>query len=244
MWHTKVIMWLLIIAIIFLSESESVYKDAEADTRSDFLFYKESFDESQLDLTHLWHFEGQGKAQIGNGKLALQDEAIGVVLWNRQDFPSDVRLQFDLSFSNNRGIGVFFVAARGLEGEDILKDLPNRTGNYSQYIKGKINNYGFSLHRFYPDGGHNPGTNLRKNSGSHLVNHVEPDPVMNSSHTYHVSIEKDGTNLRMWVDGNLIHDWKDDGKNGAALGGGKIGFRVRGHPSCIMYLDNIVINSL
>jgi hypothetical protein len=28
------------------------------------------------------------------------------------------------------------------------------------------------------------------------------------------------------------------------LKGGKIGFRIRGHRSCIMYLDNIVIKSL
>lgn len=45
-------------------------------------------------------------------------------MWARQDLPSDMRLQFDLSFINNRGIGVFFVGARGIEGEDILNDLP------------------------------------------------------------------------------------------------------------------------
>lgn len=155
-----------------------------------------------------------------------------------------MRLEFDLSFSNSRGIGVFFIAARGLEGEDILKDLPKRNGKYNQYTKGKINSYGFSLYRFFPDGKHNPGTNLRKNSGFHRVNHIRPDPVMKANQTYRIRIEKVGDHLRLWVDGNLIHDWEDDGTHGATLKGGKIGFRIRGHRSCIMYLDNIVIKSL
>lgn len=239
--YSKVSTWLSAIVVILIADSVSAHKEVQVDTKSASVSFEASFAGSQLDLTHIWHFEGRGKAQIDNGRLALQDDGVGAVLWTRQDFPSDVRLQFDLSFSNNRGIAVFFVAARGVEGEDILKDLPQRTGKYGQYTKGKINNYGFSLHRFYPGGRHNPGTNLRKNSGSHLVNHVEPDPVMKANQTYRVRIEKVGGHLRLWVNKTLIHDWKDDG---ATLKGGKIGFRLRGHSSCIMYLDNIVINSL
>ena len=237
----KINAWLSAIVVILIAGGLLAHKEVEAVTKSDSVSFEESFAGSQLDLIHLWSFEGQGKVQIDNGRLALQDAGVGVVLWARQDFPSDVRLQFDLSFSNNRGIGVFFIAARGVEGEDILKDLPERTGNYAQYTKGKINNYGFSLHRFFPDGRHNAGTNFRKNSGSHLVNHVEPDPVMKANQTYLVRIEKVGGHLRLWVNESLIHDWKDDG---ATLKGGKVGFRLRGHSSCIMYLDNIVINSL
>jgi len=240
----KITTWLSAIAVILIAGCVSAHKEVEVDTKNDSVSFEASFAGSQLDLTRIWHLEGQGKAQIDNGKLALQEAGVGIVLWARQDFPSDVRLQFDLSFSNNRGIGVFFVAARGVEGEDTLKDLPKRTGQYGQYTKGKINCYGFSLHRFFPDGRHNAGTNIRKNSGFHLVNHVEPDPVMKANQTYRVRIEKVGGHLRLWVDGNLIHDWKDDGTHGATLKGGKIGFRVRGHPSCIMYLDNIVVNSL
>lgn len=232
------------IVVILIAGGVSAQKKVEVDTKSDSVSFEASFAGSQLDLTNIWHFEGQGKAQIDNGRLALQDAGVGAVLWARQDFSPDVRLQFDLSFSNNRGIGVFFIAARGVEGEDILKDLPERTGKYGQYTKGKINNYGFSLHRFFPDGKHNAGTNIRKNSGSHLVQHVEPDPVMKANQTYRIKIEKVGGRLRLWVDGNLIHDWKDEGMNSATLKTGKVGFRVRGHPSCIMYLDNIIINAL
>jgi len=235
--------YLLAFAVALGADCASSNEEVEENTAKDSILFQTSFPESQLDLTRTWHLEGQGSAKIDKGKLALNDTGAGVVLWARQDFPSDVRLQFDLSFSNNRGIGVFFVAAKGVHGEDILKDLPKRNGKYNQYTKGKINCYGFSFHRFFPDGKHNEGTNLRKNSGFHLVNHVRPDPVMKADETYRVSIEKVGGHLRLCVNGNLVHDWEDHGTHDAALKGGKIGFRIRGHHSCTMVLDKIVVNS-
>ena len=240
----KITVWLSAIAVIMSSGWVSLDKQVEANIKKNSVLFQTSFNESALDLTRIWHLEGQGKAQIDNGRLALQDTGEGIVLWLRKDFPSDLKLQFDMSFNNNRGIGVFFISAKGVKGEDILEDLPKRNGSYPQYTKGSINCYGFSLHRFFPDGRHNAGINIRKNSGFHIVNHVEPDPVVNYNQTYHVIIEKIGGWLRLWVDGDPVHDWKDDGRHGPALKEGKIGFRIRGHSSCIMYLDNIVINSL
>jgi hypothetical protein len=61
---------------------------------------------------------------------------------------------------------------------------------------------------------------------------------------YHVAIRKTGARIQMWVDGQLLHDWTDDGTHGPALRGGKIGFRVRGDTSCTMMLDNIVVRAL
>lgn len=232
-----------IIAVALIAGCVTAQKKVEVDTRNHTAIFQANFAESQLDLTLVWHLEGRGKARIDDGRLALQEDGAGVVLWLRRDLPSDMRLQFDLSFSNNRGIGVFFIAARGVAGGDIIRDLPKRTGKYEEYIMGKINCYGFSLHRFFPDGRHNVGTNIRKNSGAHVVNHVEPDPITKADQTYHVAIQKVGGHLRLWVDGNLVHDWEDETTHGDVLKGGKIGFRLRGHPSCIMYLDNISITS-
>ncbi|MCK5803987.1 MAG: DUF1961 family protein [Lentisphaeria bacterium] len=191
-----------------------------------------------------WFLEGKGTADIQDGKLALQENGEGIVLWLKQDFPSDMRLEFDLTFGNDRGIGVFFFAARGGGGEDILQAVPPRDGAYGQYTRGALDCYGLSLHRFYPDGRHNAGSNLRRNSGFHLVNHVEPDPVQETGKTYRVQIEKQGARIRVWTDGALTHDWTDDGSFGAPLEGGKIGFRLRSDPSCIMYLDNITVVTL
>lgn len=239
----KITAWLSAIAVILSTGWVSFDKGVEAGPDKGSVLFQANFTESEINLSRIWHLEGQGKAQIDNGKLALQDTGEGIVLWIRKDFPSEMILQFDISFNNNMGIGVFFISAKGIKGEDILEGLPKRNGSYRQYTGGSINCYGFSLHRFFPDGRHNAGSNIRKNSGFHLVNHIEPDPVMKDNQTYHVKIEKIEGWLRLWVDGDLIHDWKDDGTQGTILKEGKIGFRLRGHPSCIMYLDNIAINS-
>lgn len=208
--------------------------------KADTLFTS-AFDAQDADLDAAWHLDGPGKLWIDNNRyLNLQETGSdGITLWLKQDFPADVRLTFSLSFSNNRGIGVFFVAAQGLEGEDILTDQPERTGQYAEYVKGNIRCYGFSLHRFFPDGAHNAGSNLRKNPGFHLMNHVEPDPIMDAEHAYKITIAKTATRLRLSVDDALIHDWTDEGKHGPPLQAGKIGFRLRADASCIMRLRSV-----
>ena len=206
--------------------------------------FRAEFSSGQLDLSETWHLEGEGRAWVDNGRLAVRDEADGVVLWIKRNFPDGVRLRFDLAFSNNRGLGVFFIAAKGTQGEDVLSGLPERTGKYGEYTKGQINCYGFSLHRFFPDGRHNPGINLRKNRGFHIVSHAEPDPMKDSDKSHSVVIEKQGNRIQMRVDGDLVHDWEDEGEHGKALTDGKIGFRLRGDPTCRMYLDNIEIDPL
>ncbi|MBS3762995.1 MAG: DUF1961 family protein [Planctomycetes bacterium] len=204
------------------------------------VLFEEDFSDEQLDLKNTWKLEGTGRAWIEGNSVALQEEPAGqgVVLWLRRDLPSDLCLEFDLSFSNNRGIGVFFLAAKGTQGEDILEDLPPRTGAYPEYTSDRINCYSFSVHRFFPDGRHNEGTNIRRNSGFNLVNHVEPDPVMEAERPCRLRVEKVGPQLRVWVDGELVHHWTDNGEYGEPLGGGKVGFRLRADDSCVMYVSN------
>lgn len=231
-------------AMVSISAYSFIFSGCATNTTNNAVLLQADFSEAEFDVASTWHLEGRGDARIDTGRLALQDTGVGIVLWAQQDFPSDVRLQFDLSFSNNRGIGVFFIGAQGLEGEDILTEQPQRDGSYDPYIKGNIHSYGFSLHRFFPDGRHNPGSNIRKNSGFGIVNHVEPDPIMQAGQIHRIQIEKTGGHLRLWVDDKLIHEWQDDGTLGPILQVGKIGFRIRGDRSCVMYLDNIVVSAL
>jgi hypothetical protein len=211
-------------------------------SRNEVLF-ESDFQDGALDLQETWKLEGDGEAGIEDERLALQEEpeGRGVVLWLRRDMPAEVRVEFELAFSNNRGIGVFFLAAKGTEGEDILRELPERTGAYPEYTSGRINCYGVSLHRFFPSGEHNEGSNIRRNAGFHLVHHAEPDPVMESERPYRLVIEKRDARLRLWVDGELVHDWTDVREHGQPHAEGKVGFRLRGHHSCVMYLDHVRI---
>lgn len=207
------------------------------------LLFETTFDEDQLDLDSTWHLEGTGQTAIHDGTLTLREdpEGVGVVLWLRKDWPNDFHLAFDLSFSNNQGIGVFFFAATGADGSDALTGTQPRTGNYDEYIHGDLHCYGMSLHRYWPDGRNNPGANLRRHPGFHLLSQAMPDPALEAERTYRIEIVKTGPRIRIFVDHKKIHDVVDDGALGPPLQSGKIGFRLRGHHSCIMRLDNITI---
>lgn len=195
-----------------------------------------------LNMDDIWKLEGTGSATIEDGKLILKEDpdGVGVVLWTRENWPGDVELSFDVSFSNNRGIGVFFFAARGAQDEDLFETPTKRTGDYEEYIHGDINAYSASFHRYWPTGENNPGANLRRNAGFNLLHAAEPDPMLEADRTYHVLIRKEGPAIRIAIDGTTVHDYTDVDP----LGSGKIGFRLRGDASCRMMLDNVVIRGL
>ena len=208
--------------------------------------FETDFNHSDGVLARAWHLEGTGEAKVREGALSLQEDpdGVGVVLWTRQDWPADLRLSFDLSFSNNRGIGVIFLAAKSSDGSDALQNSVERTGAYDEYTRGDLDSYSLSLHRYWPDGRNNPGSNLRRNRGFHLLNQALPDPCLEAGQVYRVEIRKEGPVLTVWVDGTQTHHAVDDGKHGTPLGRGKIGFRLRGDASCVMRIDNIQLSEL
>jgi hypothetical protein len=210
------------------------------------LLFKEDFKEPSTSIPSGWVLEGTGIATIREGALHLREktDGVGAVLWTEKDWPANFKLSFEVSFSNNKGIGVFFFAARASNGRDALEDAPARTGAYDEYIRGELDSYSLSLHRYWPDGGNNPGSNLRRNSGFHLLNQALPDPCLEAGKTYHIEITKRGEHLVVAVDGRTVHDATDDGAHGPVHGKGKVGFRIRGDASCIMRLDSIRIKEL
>ena len=199
------------------------------------------FEQPSARLPQGWILEGSGVARIADGALQLREtpDGVGAVLWTEADWPQNIRLSFEVSFSNNQGIGVVFIAAKAADGGDALRDTPKRTGAYDEYIRGKLHSYSLSLHRYWPDGRNNPGSNLRRNSGFHLLSQALPDPCLEANRRYHVEITKKGAHLIVKVDGKTIHEVEDDGAHGPAHGSGKIGFRIRGDASCIMSLHAI-----
>ena len=204
---------------------------------SDTTLFQTSFDEEDLDFENAWLVEGTGRAWVEDGHMHVREDSngVGVVAWLRPKWPGDMTLHFDVEFSNNWCIGVFFVAATGPES--------GRTGDYEEYIRGDLDSYSFSFHRYWPDGRNNPGANVRRNSGFHLLSQAMPDPMLESGRVYSVAIEKNGGCLQASVDGNVIHDVVDDGEHGSSHGAGRIGFRLRGDSSCVMKLDNIRIST-
>lgn len=204
------------------------------------------------DFTHqkelssdTWFLEGTGQASLENGTLKLSEDpdGVGAVLWLKQDWPEAFHLALDVTFNNNKGIGVIFFAAKGSDGTDALKPKTPRTGAYDEYIRGVLDSYSLSFHRYWPDGRNNPGSNLRRNSGFHLIDQCMPDPCLQADRTYRIEITKLGASIKVLVDGEVTHEGRDNGDWGPPLQGGKIGFRIRGDASCVMSIDNIEIQS-
>lgn len=208
------------------------------------ILFSDDFGTDNSAFDTRWFVEGTGSAKLLGDALVLREHADGkgVVAWIRNDFPDHFKLSFDLEFSNNRGIGVFFIASTGPQGSDVL--ATSRTGAYDEYIRGTVYGYSISMHRYWPDGRNNPGSNLRRNPGFHLLSQKMPDPLLESNHNYSVAVTKEGRRIAVRVDNKIVHDVVDDGSLGEALQAGKIGFRLRGDPTCAMTIDNVVVQRL
>lgn len=210
---------------------------------ADEILFVEDFSTAETLCPETWHLEGTGTAKIVDNKLFLreQPDGLGAVLWLREDWPEEFTLTFEVSFSNNTGIGVVFIAAKGSDGTDALQPEVPRTGAYDEYIRGDLDSYSLSFHRYWPDGRNNPGSNLRRNSGFHLLHQALPDPCLEANTLYLFEIRKSGAEIEVSIDGETTHKATDPGTWGSPLGTGKIGFRLRGDPSCVMVIDSVRI---
>ena len=241
----------ILAAVVFLAFVSACGNAADevhpsSDVADGAVLFEEDFEDDEAGLDAHWHLEGTGTAIIDQGVLQLQEspDGVGLVLWHRASFPDSLRLSFDVRFSANSGIGVFFFAANHTDGSDVLVTSDQRTGAYDEYIRGDIDTYSLSLHRYWPDGRINPGSNLRRNSGFHLLDQALPDPALASGVFHQVEITKAGPTLAVRVNGVETHTAIDDGTHGQPLRSGKIGFRLRGDPSCIMSIDNVVVSRM
>ena len=212
--------------------------------REDSKVFIDTFEEE--DIGERWLVDGLGTVTTDNGRLRLTEdiEGVGMVLWTRQDIPDSVRYSFEIEFSENTCIGVFFLAGSNTDGSALESTRSERTGAYDEYIRGNINNYSLSLHRYWPDGRNNPGSNLRRNPGFHLLDQALPDPMLASNVEYKIRIDKLGDQLQVFVDGNLTHETIDTSSAGPYLAGGRFGIRLRGKTTCSMLIDNVIITRL
>ncbi|MEY3000431.1 MAG: hypothetical protein RL648_645 [Verrucomicrobiota bacterium] len=220
--------------------------NAPAALSNETLVFSEDFATATALSPAIWFLEGTGVAEVKDGKVQLQEtpDGVGAVLWLRQDAPDNFVLRFKVSFNSNKGIGVLFMAARGRDGSDALEPAIPRTGAYDEYIRGDLDSYSLSFHRYWPDGRNNPGSNLRRNSGFHLLDQALPDPCLKSKIVYAFEIRKSGPTLTVHINGAMTHEATDPGTWGNPLGAGKIGFRIRGDASCVMTLEDMRLYAL
>ncbi len=180
--------------------------------------------------------EGQAEISIRDGATRIAsalDEALGqaanYVWWCPEELPSNVWLEWDFWPEAERGLCMFFFAARGRGGEDLFDPrLPPRAGEYRQYNRGAIDAFHVSYYRRRAERSRLNLCNLRKSHGFHLVaSAADPIPAAHrATPPYRMRVVKAGRHVGFWIDELPVLHFADDGQtHGPLLGGGKVGFR-------------------
>lgn len=207
------------------------------------LIFQDSFDNNLEN----WKKEGIGEVTLtldGKAVLGLGEESQGMALWALKDINDDFQLEFELQIPSIHGFFITIICARGLNGEDVVDELPERSGNLEEYSKGNIRSYHISSHCFTSEGQQIPGSKMRKNPGHLLLSKSEIDPCT-GSRNYYIDVVKTGNRIRYYVDDVLIHDFRDKGGFGPIYSGGKIGFWMGGKPEDFtVILDDIKVFKL
>ena len=159
-----------------------------------------------------------GRLRMENARSAVEGQKANYVFWCPEEFPADIRIEWDFFPVREPGLCMLFLAA-----------LMKRTGEYPQYHHGDINAFHISyFRRKEPDERAFHTCNLRKSYGFYLTAQGG-DPIPDAADAkgpYLIAVEKKGAELAFFINGLEIFRFVDDGKTwGPLLGGGKIGFR-------------------
>lgn len=172
----------------------------------------------------------QGRLRLENKLDAALAQKANYVLWCKEEFPSDICIEWDFWPIRQPGLCIMFFAAKGRNGEDLFSpELQPRTGEYPLYHHGDINAFHISYFRRKEEDEKAFHTcNLRKSYGFYMAAQGgDPIPdVGDAKPPYHMTVEKLGDTVKFFINDLEILKYEDDGKTyGSRLGGGKIGFR-------------------
>ncbi len=181
--------------------------------------------------------EGSAKISFPDNRLRLenqidasQEQKANYVLWCKEEFPSDLYIEWNFWPIKEPGLCILFFAAKGRNGEDLFDaSLGKRTGEYPLYHHGDINAFHVSYFRRKEQEERAFHTcNLRKSYGFHMAAQGG-DPIPNvedGKPPYHLGLLKKENSVKFFINDLEIFSFVDDGATyGPLLGGGKIGFR-------------------
>jgi hypothetical protein len=200
-----------------------------------------------------WIAEGWGGCIIRDGKLWVAPSALDengqpkpvefshrshMVVWNRQVFPSDFLMEFDMDpCGSTNGLAIVLFCATGKNGEDLFDlSLPPRRADYGSYHSGAIANY---TDAYWSRNNEMERTSnrLRKNPGFNEVAAGQSLTGESGEKVYHVRILKCGAHIEVEINRNVVLQWDDtDTPHGA----GRIGLRSMAGVTKIAY-DNFKV---
>jgi hypothetical protein len=184
-----------------------------------------------------FRMEGDGAVSFPLGRMRLESrrppadgQAANLVLWCPEEFPAEVRIEWEFWPVREPGLAIMFFHARGRDGRDLFDPaLAPRTGPYEQYHHGDLDAYHVSyFRRMWASERALHTCNLRKSHGFHLVAQG-PDPlpaVLDAQGPYAVRLDVKGAEITFSINDLVSFRWVDEGAiGGPPLAGGKVGFR-------------------
>jgi hypothetical protein len=193
------------------------------------LLYQNNFSEAG-DVVD-WVMEGPGLTEFKDGWMEMHspEKKFHHVFWCPEDFPDSFIAEWETqNLDPTHGLCIVFFAMTGENGEDIFdSSLPQRDGDFTWYIKDRLNGYHISYYANTPKKEDRGRANLRKNNGFNLVQEGKEGIPARSTDVHQLKLVKEGPRIRMFVDGRKVIDWTDTPENElrSPYGGGKIGFR-------------------
>ena len=185
-----------------------------------------------------WVLEGPGEVVAKDGRMVFTNSPKGnAVVWNTREFPENFVAEWDFRHHHAQGTAIIFFAARGEKGGSIhTPGLPQRTGNFGNYTRGKIHTYHTSYSATDEEGVSRGDTHLKKDikdeklgeGGKLGAGPCHIDGVTGKDHR--LRLVKLGNRIILEVNGVVSFDCTDDGtKGGPAFKSGQIGFRQMRH---------------
>lgn len=182
-----------------------------------------------------WHHEGTGELTRPEPEvmqlncIGSRQGRAGCMAFCREDFPDNIRIEYDMRALTNKGLLITFIAACGRNGEDMITELPAREGIFADYIYNPgLRCYHVSISRYNDKGEHTGTSNWRRNPGIFMMAQ-QTDLCEVANCWYHVTIVKQGKLLQMAVSGKLAGGFVDQDEIPEPIPTeGKIGFRSIG----------------
>ncbi len=201
------------------------------DKRGELLYASNLDNESRIND---WILEGPGKISFEEGRMIMTSEKPDSEeghfnVWCPMDIPDSFILEWEYEPLRDLGFNHIFFSAKGLNGEDIFDPaLPERDGTFGQYLNGAIHNYFIAYYAHLPNNvyGRTFGY-LQKNPNFYMLNHGPTAIPPGGEGIYKLQLIKSGEHIQLSSNGKVCIDYTDNDTErfGAALSGGKIGFR-------------------
>ncbi|MDD8016043.1 MAG: neutral/alkaline non-lysosomal ceramidase N-terminal domain-containing protein, partial [Acidobacteriota bacterium] len=178
---------------------------------------------SPEDLSR-WNLVGIGTVQVDGDQEALRlsegKESKGITLVSPDRFEKNIVLRFAAKSLQSKGVSVILLSISDKETGGPAS-LPDRSdGNMGFWTSGNVSNYLAAFHTGY----HQPNSYIRRNPGDLLISQARD--VATSEEWYDIEFGREDSRLWLKVNGETVCEGVDRGL--AELGGGAVGFRLRG----------------